>query len=323
MAEDRRGRVSYVIGPDGSPLTLADLPPPNTKRWVIRRKAEVVAAVRGGLLEPRRSLPALYADRRGIPRLAARDRSLRHARACARRAFSNTAIEPQAGRSRKELLTSEISALSNCRFTSRPLSRPLPNPRQCLPSTDGRTRLVRMIRRLVRPSGGQLCRNSSKRSARARFGVMAGVAAALTAFFLYVAGVISEPPKTILYAGLEPRDAAASHRQARRDERANTRPRAMAARSSCLPIRSPSCAWSWPPTIFRPPASATRSSTNRTRSARPPSCRTSISCARWKASLPAPSRPSTASTPRAYILSFPERQIFSPRRPDARAPPSC
>ena len=50
MPEDRRGRVSYVIGPDGSPLTLADLPPPGTRRWVIRRKAEVVAAVRGGLL---------------------------------------------------------------------------------------------------------------------------------------------------------------------------------------------------------------------------------------------------------------------------------
>jgi hypothetical protein len=50
MGDDRRGRVSYVIGPDGSPLTLADLPPKNTKRWVIRRKAEVVAAVRGGLL---------------------------------------------------------------------------------------------------------------------------------------------------------------------------------------------------------------------------------------------------------------------------------
>ena len=29
---------------------MADLPPWNTKRWVIRRKAEVVAAVRGGLL---------------------------------------------------------------------------------------------------------------------------------------------------------------------------------------------------------------------------------------------------------------------------------
>jgi flagellar M-ring protein FliF len=38
---------------------------------------------------------------------------------------------------------------------------------------------------------------------------MAGVAAALTAFFLYIAGVISEPAKTILYADLEPRNAAA------------------------------------------------------------------------------------------------------------------
>ena len=42
----------------------------------------------------------------------------------------------------------------------------------------------------------------------ARFGVMAGVAAALTAFFLYIAGVITEPAKSILYAGLESRDAA-------------------------------------------------------------------------------------------------------------------
>ena len=40
----------YVIGPTGAPLTINDLPPENTERWVIRRKAEVVAAVRGGLL---------------------------------------------------------------------------------------------------------------------------------------------------------------------------------------------------------------------------------------------------------------------------------
>jgi hypothetical protein len=40
----------YVIGPTGAPLTLSDLPPENTERWVIRRKAEVVAAVHGGLL---------------------------------------------------------------------------------------------------------------------------------------------------------------------------------------------------------------------------------------------------------------------------------
>ena len=50
MTDLHRPRAKYVIGPDGSPLTIADLPPPNTRRWVIRRKAEVVAAVRGGLL---------------------------------------------------------------------------------------------------------------------------------------------------------------------------------------------------------------------------------------------------------------------------------
>ncbi|MEN2494212.1 MAG: hypothetical protein TECD_00103 [Hyphomicrobiaceae bacterium hypho_1] len=45
-----RSHIRYVVGPDGGPLTIADLPPADTKRWVIRRKAEVVAAVRGGLL---------------------------------------------------------------------------------------------------------------------------------------------------------------------------------------------------------------------------------------------------------------------------------
>jgi hypothetical protein len=50
MSDSMRPRVKYVIGPDGSPLTVADLPSPETRRWVIRRKAEVVAAVRGGLL---------------------------------------------------------------------------------------------------------------------------------------------------------------------------------------------------------------------------------------------------------------------------------
>ena len=45
-----RGFVSAVMGVDGRPLTLSGLPEPKTKRWVPRRKAEVVAAVRGGLL---------------------------------------------------------------------------------------------------------------------------------------------------------------------------------------------------------------------------------------------------------------------------------
>ena len=51
MLDPFRPRIKFVMAPDGSPLTIADLPPPGTtKRWVIGRKAQVVAAVRGGLL---------------------------------------------------------------------------------------------------------------------------------------------------------------------------------------------------------------------------------------------------------------------------------
>ena len=53
MLQERRlnsNGEQYVVGPTGTPLTLRDLPPSDTNRWVIRRKAEVVAAVRGGLL---------------------------------------------------------------------------------------------------------------------------------------------------------------------------------------------------------------------------------------------------------------------------------
>ena len=50
MIENQDIRPAQVIGPLGEPLTLADLPPASTRRWVVRRKAEVVAAVNGGLL---------------------------------------------------------------------------------------------------------------------------------------------------------------------------------------------------------------------------------------------------------------------------------
>jgi hypothetical protein len=50
MIEIRNIKPSKVIGPLGEPLTLDDLPPPSLNRWVIRRKAQVVAAVNGGLL---------------------------------------------------------------------------------------------------------------------------------------------------------------------------------------------------------------------------------------------------------------------------------
>ena len=50
MMDSQQINRPRVIGPTGEPLTIDDLPPPDTKRWVIRRKAEVVAAVRGGLI---------------------------------------------------------------------------------------------------------------------------------------------------------------------------------------------------------------------------------------------------------------------------------
>ena len=50
MGSDSPGRPKTVIGPAGEPLTIDDLPPPETRRWVVRRKAEVVAGVRNGLI---------------------------------------------------------------------------------------------------------------------------------------------------------------------------------------------------------------------------------------------------------------------------------
>jgi len=50
MTIDGNPHQIHAIGPDGTAMTVDDLPPPNTKRWVIRRKAQVVAGVRGGLI---------------------------------------------------------------------------------------------------------------------------------------------------------------------------------------------------------------------------------------------------------------------------------
>lgn len=50
MKPARHPAPGEVLGPNGRWITLADLPPSDTTRWVARRKAEVVAAVRGGLL---------------------------------------------------------------------------------------------------------------------------------------------------------------------------------------------------------------------------------------------------------------------------------
>ncbi len=48
---EQTNRPRPVVRLAGEPLTLDDLPPPNLKRWITRRKAEVVAAVRAGLID--------------------------------------------------------------------------------------------------------------------------------------------------------------------------------------------------------------------------------------------------------------------------------
>lgn len=78
------GCVDRVSGIDRGGLTLADLPPKNLKRWIARRKAEIVAAVEGGLLSESEACSrynisreefafwlAAY-DRAGMPGLRAR-----------------------------------------------------------------------------------------------------------------------------------------------------------------------------------------------------------------------------------------------------------
>ncbi|MBI1208970.1 MAG: DUF1153 domain-containing protein [Azospirillum sp.] len=48
--EDRQVGMTVRVGPGSLSMTEDDLPPPDTKRWVMRRKAEVVAGVRCGLI---------------------------------------------------------------------------------------------------------------------------------------------------------------------------------------------------------------------------------------------------------------------------------
>jgi hypothetical protein len=127
---------------------------------------------------------------------------------------------------------------------------------------------------------------------------MAGVAAVLTAFFLYIAGAITEPPKTILFSGLEARDAAAV--TAKLDSMAvkydvKDGGTVLVPADQVTKLRMAL-------TICRPPASATRSSTSRTPSGPPPSSKTSIISGRWRANWRAPCRPSTAFSRRGCIL---------------------
>ncbi len=47
---EQTSRLGPAVGPVDAPSTLDDLPPPNLKRWIARRKAGVVGAVRAGMI---------------------------------------------------------------------------------------------------------------------------------------------------------------------------------------------------------------------------------------------------------------------------------
>ena len=50
MSQPRDRYLSRIVVPHRTPMRINDLPPPDTERWVISRKAEVVAGVRTGLI---------------------------------------------------------------------------------------------------------------------------------------------------------------------------------------------------------------------------------------------------------------------------------
>lgn len=50
MRENQNFRPASIVGPLGKELSLKEIANPNTIRWVSRRKAQVVAAIEGGVL---------------------------------------------------------------------------------------------------------------------------------------------------------------------------------------------------------------------------------------------------------------------------------
>ena len=50
MAEPQERFASGSLGPDGTEMTLKDLPASDTKRWSMRKKAQIVAGIRAGLI---------------------------------------------------------------------------------------------------------------------------------------------------------------------------------------------------------------------------------------------------------------------------------
>jgi len=104
------GRVDQILNLEGGVLTAADLPPKNLKRWIARRKAQVIAAVETGLLSEADACARYNIsreefagwleafDREGVPGLRARAAARSARQAKVRRDEFQPALDlPQAG----------------------------------------------------------------------------------------------------------------------------------------------------------------------------------------------------------------------------------
>lgn len=50
MAQSAGGHATQLVGPDGEIISWETLPASTTTRWVTRRKVQLLAAIRGGVL---------------------------------------------------------------------------------------------------------------------------------------------------------------------------------------------------------------------------------------------------------------------------------
>src|SRR6516164_310901 len=86
-----------------------DLPPPDTKRWVTRRKAVIVSAVRAGVISLEEVCPTIRVVGRRIPRMAMCDRYPRSA-GFTRHPATNLSRQPALSGSKASFQSGQIGA---------------------------------------------------------------------------------------------------------------------------------------------------------------------------------------------------------------------
>ena len=177
--------------------SLGDLPPPETRRWVARRKAQVVAAVRAGTLEPRGGLRPLQSLGGGVRGLGAGDRPARAGRACGSPGCRSSARADGRPPQRRPAV--------NRSFTVAPLASPVSSRRfgRGWGAWNRRQRSSQVAvpsRRSTRGAGrGAAGRAGPGARGRARILALGAVACCLLGFFAYV---IAPRRRDVLHAAV-------------------------------------------------------------------------------------------------------------------------